>query len=385
MKRGFISAILCASMTASALTGAAVTAPADEIETGNEEIRIGVSIWGTSDTPGSRCRQILDEAARALDIRLQYVDTGRVPEKVEESVGMLCSIGCQGIIVSSSSDAEIASAIRTCDEKGVFLAQFAGAISGESSPEVLEAAKNSGYYIGAVHEDEQENGRGLARILIDGGARDIGFICGEQGGPELSGRWEGCRACVEEWNTANPDDQVRLSEPRYAAASREGGREAAEELMGADPGLDALIPADGGDLLQGVIEAVEAAGRSGSVAIVSTGFLTDLDGRLANGSIAGESEGQYCDSLYALMMVYNAVRGSYKDFAGKVEDISVPYLFAASVEDYMEYRKCFVDRLPYTVEEIAAMSEQSLEELRAAAAALTVEGAAARSTDAPVL
>ena len=83
--------------------------------------------------------------------------------------------------------------------------------------------------------------------------------------------------------------------------------------MAADPKLDALIPAGGGgDPLQGAIAAVERAGKTQDIDIVSTDFLPDLGERLENGSMAGESGGHFCDPLIAFMMVYNAVKGTTK-------------------------------------------------------------------------
>lgn len=38
------------------------------------KIKIGVSIWSSTDVLGSQCKKILDEAAKALDVEVQYVD-----------------------------------------------------------------------------------------------------------------------------------------------------------------------------------------------------------------------------------------------------------------------------------------------------------------------
>ena len=153
-----------------------------------------------------------------------------------------------------------------------------------------------------------------------------------------------------------------------------------QALMSADPDLDALIPAGGGgDPLQGAIAAVERAGKTDQIDIVSTDFLPDLGERLANGTMAGESGGHYCDPLFAFMAVYNAIKGNYKDFGGKFEDINFPYLYVASPEDYKDYEKYFVDQLPYTQEELVQMASLDMAGLKAAAAALSIEDAAARS------
>ncbi len=402
MKKRLVSIILSLLMVGSTLMGCASTqtastaaAPAaaaadTKADSGaaadtsapaaDGQIKIGVSIWSSTDVLGSQCKMIIDEAAAALGVQVQYVDQGHVSEKVTASVEQLCAAGCQGIIICNSSDTEMASAIKTCNDNGVYLAQFFRIISQENSADIYQAAVDSEYYVGAVHENEPENGEKLVQILLDKGDRNIGLIGWEQGDATWLGRWEGYKAGVEKWNAAHPDDQAVLSEPQYAGTSSEGGSKAAEALMSANPDLDALIPAGGGgDPLQGAIAAVERAGKTNEIDIVSTDFLPDLGERLANGSMAGESGGHYCDPLFAFMAVYNAVKGNYSDFGGKFEDIKFPYLYVASPDDYKDYEKYFVDQLPYTSDELVEMSKLDMEGLKAKAAALSIEDAAARS------
>lgn len=344
------------------------------------KIKIGVSIWSSTDVLGSQCKRIIDAAADALNVEVQYVDQGHVSEKVTASVESLVAAGCQGIIICNSSDTEMASAIKTCNDNGVYLAQFFRVIDKNKNPDIYEQAVKSPYYMGAVHENEVENGKKLVQILIDKKCRNIGLIGWEQGDATWLGRWEGYKAGVEEWNAAHPSDQVKLSDPQYAGTSSEGGAKAAEALMSADPTLDALIPAGGGgDPLQGAIAAVERAGKTQSIKIVSTDFLPDLGERLENGSIAGESGGHFCDPLYAFMMVYNAIKGNYTGIENNFIDVQFPYLYVSSSKDYGEYDKYFVKQLPYTKDELVEMAKLPLDQLKEAASKLSIEDAAARS------
>ncbi len=344
------------------------------------KIKIGVSIWSSTDVLGSQCKRIIDAAADALNVEVQYVDQGHVSEKVTASVESLVAAGCQGIIICNSSDTEMASAIKTCNDNGVYLAQFFRVIDKNKNADIYEQAVKSPYYVGAVHENEVENGKKLVQILIDKKCRNIGLIGWEQGDATWLGRWEGYKAGVEEWNAAHPSDQVKLSDPQYAGTSSEGGAKAAEALMSADPTLDALIPAGGGgDPLQGAIAAVERAGKTQSIKIVSTDFLPDLGERLENGSIAGESGGHYCDPLYAFMMVYNAIKGNYTGIENNFIDVQFPYLYVSSSKDYGEYDKYFVKQLPYTNDELVEMAKLPLDQLKEAASKLSIEDAAARS------
>ena len=375
MKKKVTSIILSAAMAASLLTVNAVPAMADE-----DPIKIGVSIWSSTDVLGSQCKKIIDAAADALGVEVQYVDQGHVSEKVTASVDQLCAAGCDGIIICNSADTEMTSAIATCNDNNVYLAQFFRIISDEANPDIYALAEASDYYVGAVHENEPENGEKLVNILLDKGCRDIGLIGWEQGDATWLCRWEGYQAGVEKWNEEHPDDQAKLSEPQYAGTTSEGGAKAADALMSADPDLDALIPAGGGgEPLQGAISAVEKAGKTGEIAIVSTDFLPDLGERLADGSMAGESGGHYCDPLFAFMMVYNAIKGNYTDFGGEFNEILFPYLYVASPEDYEGYEKYFVDQLPYTEEELVAMADESFDELAETASKLSIEDAAERA------
>ena len=377
MKRRLVSAVLSAAMIGSMMAGATV-AQADTID--NKDITIGVSIWSSTDVLGSQCKKILDEAAKALGVNVQYVDQGHVSEKVTASVEQLCAAGCQGIIICNSADSEMQSAIATCNANQVYLAQFFRVISEENSKDIYDLAKASDYYVGAVHENEPENGEKLVNILLDKGCRDIGLIGWEQGDATWLGRWEGYKAGVDKWNEAHPDDQAKLSEPQYAGTTSEGGAKAANALMSADPNLDALIPAGGGgEPLQGAISAVEAAGKTKDISVVSTDFLPDLGERLANGSMAGESGGHYCDPLFAFLMVYNAIKGNYTDFAGTFNEINFPYLYVSSSDDYKAYEKYFVDQLPYTDQEIVDLSNESFEDLAKSAASLSIEDAEKRA------
>ena len=381
-----VSTALCATMAAGLLAGCGSAPTSNASGEGGgkdipkEDIKIGVTIWRSTDVLVSQCKRILDAAAEALGVQIQYVDQAYVSEKVTASVEQLCAAGCQGIIVCNSADTEMTSAIKTCNDNGVYLSQFFRVISEKDNPDIYQVAKDSEYFIGAVHENEVENGKQLVKMLLDKGDRNIGLIGWEQGDATWLGRWEGYKAGIEEWNKENPDDQAKLSEPQYAGTSSDGGSKAAEALMSADDTIDALIPAGGGgDPLQGAIAAVERAGKVDEIDVVSTDFLPDLGERLENGSMAGESGGHFCDPLYAFLMVYNAIKGNYTDIAGNFVDVEFPYLYVSSPEDYEAYEKYFVDQLPYTNEEIVEISEMSLEDMIAKAQSLSIEDAAARA------
>lgn len=95
------AAAMAVSMTACGGSGTAnATQAADAYAEGseaaastidNKDIKIGVSIWSSTDVLGSQCKLIIDEAAKALGVQVQYVDQGHVSEKVTASVEQLAA------------------------------------------------------------------------------------------------------------------------------------------------------------------------------------------------------------------------------------------------------------------------------------------------------
>ena len=372
-----VGAMGCSNTGSAAETG---SAGGGSGSAASSDITIGVSIWSSTDVLGSQCKKVVDKAAGALGVKTQWVDQGHVSEQVTASVETLCAAGCQGIIICNSADSEMTSAINTCDEYGVYIAQFFRIISEKNSPEVYKTACNSKYYVGAVHEDEVTNGYTLVNLLIENGDRNIGLEAWTVGDATFQARWEGYQKAVDEWNSANPDDQVTMSEPVYANTSSEEGAAAAMSLYNSMPGMDALIVAGGGgDPLVGSIGAFDNAGLTGKIDVVSTDFLDDLADQLKSGGMYAESGGHFCDPLFAFLMVYNAVQGNYVKESGTFGyEILFPYIYVSSPEDYSNYEEYFVNADPYTDEEIVTMAGYSFDDLNKAASELSIDDVIAR-------
>ncbi len=345
-----------------------------------KKIKIGISIWSSTDTLGSECKRIIDAAAKALDVETQWVDQAHISEQVTASAETLCMADCDGIIICNSASAEMGSVIKTCEENEVYVAQFFRVINQEANPDEYAQACASKYYVGAVHESEFDNGKTLVTILGEKGCRKIGLEGWEPGDATFLGRWEGYKAGVEAWNAAHADDQITLLDPQYGRTTTDTGRATAEAILDANPDIDALIVAGGGgDTLLGAIAGIEARGLTGKIAVVSTDFLPDLDVKLQTGAMAAESGGHYADPFFAFLLVYNAIKGNYETSTEGFYDMVFPYMFVASPEDYADYAQYFTGaELPYYEDEIASLAGLSYDDLAAACAALSVPDVVAR-------
>lgn len=342
--------------------------------TSTKQIKIGVSIWSSTDVLGSQSKKMLDAAGKALGVKLVYVDQGHESAAVTDSINTLAAAGCNGIIVCNSADSEMTASINTCNSNHIYLAQFYRIISKTNSPQVYSMAQKSPYYVGAVHEDEVTNGYNLVNMLIKKGDRNIALEGWVAGDATFISRWQGYKKAVNKWNSSHPSDKVTMSDPQYAGTTAEQGAAVAKSFMNSNPKMDALIVAGGGgDPLVGSVGAIKSAGKTGKISVVSTDFLPDLGTQLTTGGMTGESGGHYSDPLYAFMMVYNAVKGNYKKPANSFYEIVNPYIYVSSTEDYNNYAKYFVSQLPYTAKELKAMGNDTFPQLKKQAAAISIK------------
>jgi ribose transport system substrate-binding protein len=269
----------------------------------------------------------------------------------------------------------------------MYVTQFYRIISEEASPDVYEVAKNSQYYVGAVHENEVDNGTKLVELLtadnpdaaaeLQKGARHICLEGWTVGDATFALRWEGYKAGVEAWNAAHADDPVELTEPVYANTSSSEGASVTQQFYNSNPNMDALIVAGGGgDPLVGSVGQLANMGLTGKIRVASTDFLDDLKEQLETGGMYCESGGHFCDPLYAFLLTYGACTGAegFVPEAGKFGlEIKFPYVFVSSVAEYEDYEKYFVSDDPYNEDEIKDLAAMSFDDLSKAAESLSIE------------
>lgn len=352
-------------------------------------VKIGISIWSSTDALGKLSVDICKTAGDALGIDTStVVDQGHVSEQVTASAETIASAGCQGMIICNSADSEMTSVINTCDQNQMYVAQFYRIISQDSSPDVYSVAQNSQYYVGAVHEDEVANGTKLVELITadnDDAATDelkkgSRMICLEGwtvGDSTFALRWQGYKAGIEEWNSAHPDDQATLTDPVYANTSSSEGASVTQQFYNTYPNMDGLIVAGGGgDPLVGSVGQLANMGLTGKIRVVSTDFLDDLEDQLKSGGMFAESGGHFCDPLYSLLLVYNACKGTdgYVPSSGDFGlEIKFPYIYVSSVADYQDYEKYFVEDDPYNSDEIKDLATKNFDDLKSAAESLSID------------
>ena len=343
-------------------------------------MRIGVSIWSATDALGSLTINIIQRAADALGCSLAIVETKHISKQVIASVSTLISEGCTGVMVCNSADSEMPHLIKACNKNSVYLTQFYRAISQEDSPQVYQAALDSPYYVGAVHEDEVRNGETLAGLLIDGGRRHICLEGWTEKDATFELRWRGYRNARDQWNATHEADRIELSEPIYVGVSASESASAVQRFEGDVPSMDALIVSGGGGVpLVGAIGQLKNMGLTGKVAVATTDFLDNMGEHLSDGSVYCATGGNFCDALYAFILTYQACTGKLQvSQGGDVVNIQVPYVRATNASEYAAYKAAFLDEDPYSTDEMRHMAELTPGQLAELAASLSIEEIRAR-------
>ncbi len=378
------TALLCAVALMLPMTACSDNEQAAVAERGElPHSTIGVSIWDTRDLMGSKTKRVIEATADALNVELIWFEHKHDANWVRTSVNKLCAAGCDGILFCPTEYSDMKEAIKTCDREEVYLAQYYSYIKEDAEPELYEQAINSEYYVGAVYEDEVENGYNLTRYLLENGDRKIGIMCGSGDDDTFANRKAGCELAITEWNNAYPDDTVVLSNPVLAKTSTGSCNRAVDELLYQMSDMDGLLVGSGsGAQVVGAMSALRDHGLTERVDLVGTGFLNDIKRQFKNESILAQSGGNICNPLYAFLLLYQAINGEYKRTVGEpAYEIQCSYIYISSPEEYDEYEKYFLATMPYSAEEIVDLAEYSPRDLAVAADILSVKDVKTRHSE----
>jgi ribose transport system substrate-binding protein len=332
------------------------------------KVKIGVAIWGYTDALGKEVHDFLTYSAKALNCEVKFVAHGFDTEKTVASIENLCASGCQGIIVCNSSDGVMPKLIKTCENNGVYLAQFFRKIN---DPRVAAMANKSKYYIGTTHEDEVGTGYYLGKALADKGVKNTAMISFNRGDPTAEDRYKGYKKAFNQFG-------IKILAEQWDIMVGEEAAKAAESFMAAYSDLQSIVVTGGsGEPLAGTISAIQNRGKTGKIQVVSTDFIPTLREDMAAGKISAMSGGHWTDPFFSFMLTYNVIVNGYK--LKSPAEINMNMVFVASVSDVDDYNKWFKGKLPpYTTQEIRNLAytynkKTNLAALKAAAAALSLE------------
>ena len=354
--------------------GDAVEAPteADQSEEANDDaaepIRIGYLHLGYTGSLMIEANRLIDYAGEALGVEVVYGGSFSDAESVIRNAENLVAAGVDGLIVCNFTEQSLVSIAKTCEENGVYFAQYYRTLT---NPEVITELEGNEYYVGRTFESEYDVAYNLGMQLVNAGSKNVALLSYNHGDTTAETRYKGYTDVFNENGVAIVAEEWDVEDAAVSATN----------LLAAYPEIDgwALITSY---YAPGVKVALENAGK-GKMPIVGVDFYDSMGQDMEDGYLLAIGGGHHASPLFSFLMVYNAINGAY-DPTGFPFDVQDNILVLKNYEDYQNYMKWYVgDVLPFTAEEIKALTitynpEHTISDLQEAAAALTLEDVMSR-------
>lgn len=330
----------CSSKADSASSGAVATQSSYPDPSTMEKVKIGVLWYGWTDQLSLSIKKNLDYIGKEFNVEFMYTEALSPEAAISETQNMIQS-DCKGII----SIFIYADMIKQCDKAGVYLAEFC---NGTTDPEILQAEKDSKYFVGIVNENDEACGEATVNDLYQRGCRNIVWLSAPAG---LAANHDNRVRGIETALKTHPDMNVLSSYRGMDAAS------AMETFAVTYKKMDGIILTGGaGGNTESFYQVMTSEGLTERGVLLATFDIGEGTGdRLKSGDLAWIAGGQFATSGIAFTLVYNAITGN-KILDDPTQVLDRNFMILQSYEDYGNYVKYVEgDMPPYTGDELKAL------------------------------
>ncbi|MEN6387123.1 MAG: sugar ABC transporter substrate-binding protein [Phycisphaerales bacterium] len=370
-QRKVLSMILVIAMFfgLTACSQTATVEPSPEIGTTpmavKDPIKIGFLHIGETGGLAIETNRLVDYVGEVLGVEVVYGGALTSVDSVITNAENLIAAGVDGIIVCNFTEQSMVNIAKMCEENHVYFAQYFRTLTDKDVIAQLEGNK---YYVGRTYESEYDVAYKLGMELVIAGSKNVALLSYNHGDTTAETRYKGYRDVFNE-------NGVKIVAEEWDIAA-DGGAEVASNLLAAYPEIDgwALISSS---YAPGVRVALENAGK-GKMPIVGVDFYDSMEEDMRDGYLLAIGGGHQASAFYSFLMVYNAINGAYNS-ANFPMDVQDNILVLKNYEDYQNYKKWYVgDVLPYTAEEIKAMTitfnpTHTIADIQKAAKAISLE------------
>jgi len=295
----------------------------------------------------TRMREIVRSVVETAGGELVSDTTGGFAVDSElNAIEQLISAGVSGIILSPAADSMLPTAIKMCEEAGVYLTLSLRSIE---DPEVKELVEASPYYAGAAHEDEYAAGYAVMEDALAQrpGIKKIALITRPVGDNTADAREAGLRdVCAK--NGVEIVAEIRnIEQPS-------DGAEAIESLVAAFPDLDCIyvvscMSPSAITAMPSVLAKLNVS--PDDICLVGCDTGDDLNVLIDSGYAISFGGGHLeMDRCAAATLCVDAVLGT------TIGDVTIPYLYFRTTEDVDNFNKYVEGDIPiYTPEEIQSL------------------------------
>ena len=299
-------------------------------------LSIGAVWYSKDDSLGSSVYRLLNQAAEALNVNLQWAIGNTSDEKQIADVENLISAGVKGIIIMPVSDIVVQKIDKICQEKKVYYSLMFRDISDKS---IKAQAEANPYFAGAVFEDEEAAGKQLVKLLADSGVTKLGAVFLPSGSAMYDARNAGFRSGIKE------SKLPLLGETTLNYANLDESVQSVNSLLTSYSDMDGLILCGtAAGVGEGILNTLSS--NNSKIKVATFDVFEGMDKAFEEGRWAVTAAGQYPDSLFAFEVLVNKMSGA--PLSDKPVYLTQNYLFIKSIDDVKVYNDV-VDNPDYQI------------------------------------
>lgn len=340
----------------------------------SDTVSIGAVWYSKDDELGSSVYKLLNQAADALNVDLQWAIGNTSDEKQIADVENLISAGVKGIIIMPVSDLVVQKIDQICQKNEVYYSLMFRDISDAS---IKAQAEANPFFVGAVFEDEEAAGKELVKLLVASGATQLGAVFLPSGSAMFDARNAGFRSGIEE------SGLPLLGETTLNYANLDESVQSINSMLTSYADIDGLILCGtAAGVGEGILNTLKANNSNIKVATFDT--FEGMANAFEEGRWAATAAAQYPDALFAFEILYNSMLGT--PLSDDPVYLKQNYLFLASSEDVKTYNDYVAnpDYQIYSNEEIQALAsafnkDVTLEDIKNVMSEYTLENIAAKA------
>lgn len=261
------------------------------------------------------------EAAGGELITAYYADESS--ESIIHGVKTLIERGCDGIILTPTSDEALPQVMRLCDDAGVYWIISLRPVNDPGTRALLESSK---YFVGVVMQDDRVAGYELMRLLGENGMRNVAVFSISKLNSAGESRERGIYLAAQEC------DMRVVAEVRNLASEEEVDK-AVRAIRAAYPELDAIfgVASSFVRVQTSTLKSIEGTG----LGYVSIDYDPSMAPYFDDGAILGVAGGNAgLISAFSSALLVNAVTGH--PVSDEPVWLTVPYRMFFTAEDFRE-------------------------------------------------
>lgn len=318
-------------------------------EQGDKKVKIGLSIYSTTDATAGPLYEQMKTATEALGGELVVaIDDSDLDKQITNLENFIAS-GCDAVFCLPYADDAIPRIVSMCENEQTYFGFYWYALGDET---LNKMCFDSEYFIGHSYEDDVWSAYAAMTTLHNAGADKIGFFGLPKGRYTTDLRDQGIQQACEEYGMEIlVEDRVNVYTSDEAASS-------VESFISSYPDMEGIII--GGQTqtcLPGIIQTLKTLGLDGKIKVSAIDFHENQTEYYEEGSLNGIIGGHATGPSWLAIVTVNKVQGTpLTDGPVGIED---KFIVLESVEDAENYDAYLFNELPYTTEEFAEMNKKT--------------------------